>query len=179
MSNVIKNIQKMQDFKGMDDFKKALMQEIYGTGNKNLIVELFENFEYFDKCCTEEEKDILIRQFVHVMSDEDVRAFKRIMEQHSDGKIKSGLLLKIRYFLGNIKDLSDYRALPKDVYIDAVKRKNIRLYYRLPRVIPTPYIDSDDFEKLAQFVNADKARIQKEKEDTERLKKEVRDNREK
>ena len=179
MFNIIENIWKMESFKGENDFKKALMQEIYGTKNKRLIVELFENFKYFDKCCTEEEKDILIRQFVHVMSDEDVRVFKRIMEQHSDGKIKSGLLLKIRYFLGDIKKLSDYRALPKDVYIDAVKRKNIGSYDRLPRVIPTPYIDLDDFEKLAQFIHADRARIQKEKEDTERLKKEVRDNREK
>lgn len=178
MSNVIKNIWRMEHFKGMDDFKKALMQEIYGTGNKKLIVELFENFKYFDKCCTEEEKDILIRQFVHVMSDDDVRVFKRIMKQHSDGKITSDLLFKIRYFLGDIQNPSHYNALPKDVYLDAIKRKTIWLDW-LPRVSPTPYIDPDDFSKLSSLFNADNDRIQRLKEEEEKFIKSVKENREK
>lgn len=179
MSNIIKNIWKMQSFKGKDNFKKALMQEVYGTENKRLIVELFKQFKAFDECCTEEEKDILIRQFVHVMSDEDAGVFKRIMKQHSEGEIHSDLLFKIRYFLGDIKNLSYYSVLPKDVYLDAVKRKIIWLNGSLPNVIPTPYIDSNDFSKLSSLLRADDDRIKRLKEEEERFIKSVKENREK
>lgn len=179
MFNIIKNIWKMISFKEEDNFKKALMQEIYGTKNKRLIVELFKQFKAFDKCCTEEEKDILIRQFVHVMSDEDVDIFKSIMKQYSDRKIHSDLLFKIRYFLGDIKNLSYYDALPKDVYVDAIKRKIIWLNDSLPQVIHTSYIDPDDFSKLLSLLKADEDRIQRLKEEEEKFIKSVKENREK
>ena len=172
---------------------RNIIQDVYSLENDDLIREMVKHFSYLNKICTESEMNVLIKKFIHIMTDKDVELFKSIMNRYwttewhyqPDGYTipASMLLYKLKYFVWGWVEVPSWRymdwPIPKDVYLDALEKWIIK-YPNLPKnIMPAEYIDPQDYEKVANLMHADMARIQKEIEDTENLKKEARDNWEK
>ena len=56
---------------------RNIIQDVYSLENDDLIREMVKHFSYLNKICTESEMNVLIKKFIHIMTDKDVDLIKQ------------------------------------------------------------------------------------------------------
>ena len=171
----------------------AFMQDVYATQDENLIKKLFNQIWYFEKYCSEEDINVLIRKMIKaISSQEDFAIFVEEMDNQAYDE-KFSMFLKIKYLLTN--SLNTYKIedndtkIPSDIYSKLIASGVIdvdRNYPPLPKVYQkvSPFVDPDDLDKLSKYYSemlenkrqASEKRKQEEEERKERLRKEREEN---
>lgn len=171
----------------------AFMQDVYATQDENLIKKLFNQIWYFEKYCSEEDINVLIRKMIKaISSQEDFAIFMKEMDNHAYDE-KFSMFLKIKYLLTN--SLNTYKIkehntkIPSDIYSSLFASGVIDVnsdFHQLPKVYQnvSPFVDPDDLDKLSNYYSemlenerqASEKREQEEEERNERLRKEREEN---
>ena len=171
----------------------AFMQDVYATQDENLIKKLFNQIWYFEKYCSEEDINVLIRKMIKaISSQEDFAIFVKMMDNHAYDE-KFSMFLKIKYLLTN--SLNTYKIedndtkIPSDIYSKLIASGVIDVdsdFHPLPKVYQnvSPFVDPDDLDKLSNYYSemlenerqASEKRKQEEEERKERLRKEREEN---
>lgn len=171
----------------------AFMQDVYATQDENLIKKLFNQIWYFEKYCSEEDINVLIRKMIKaISSQEDFAIFVKEMDNHAYDE-KFSMFLKIKYLLTN--SLNTYKIedndtkIPSDIYSKLIASGVIDVdsdFHPLPKVYQnvSPFVDPDDLDKLSNYYSemlenerqASEKRKQEEEERKERLRKEREEN---
>ena len=174
------------------DEAMAFMQDVYATEDAGMIKKLFSQIGYFEKYCSEEDINILIRKMIGVISsEEDFALFMKKMDEYAY-KPKFSLFLKIKYLLTNSLDIykvrANYTKVPSDIYASLVASWIIDITKvdrrELPSVWWGVFVDAEDLEKLSKFYGimldekkqADQEMKKEERERAERLRKEQEEN---
>lgn len=184
----------------------AFMQDVYATQDENLIKKLFNQIWYFEKYCSEEDINVLIRKMIKaISSQEDFSIFMKEMDNHAYDE-KFSMFLKIKYLLTNslnTRKIEEHNTkIPSDIYSSLFASGVIDVnsdFHQLPKVYQnvSPFVDPDDLDKLSNYYsemleNERKAsekrkqeeeerngRLRKEREENERIYNEAVENREK